>query len=97
MLHNEDRELQIRLAELQADIQISLVSCFGLLAFLITIMIGYFQVLLSPSPEAISARGFATVSMIALAFLLIWSTTHFFKEALRARKQMAELRKQFVW
>jgi len=50
-LRNEDRELQIRLAELQADVQINLAACFGFLAVFITIIIGFEQIYFSLPQE----------------------------------------------
>jgi len=97
MLHNEDRELKIRLAELQADVQIWLTFCFGLLGFLIATILSYVQIFFSSSPEAIAVKGFLPFLIVVMAFLFLGIFHCFTRKVQDAKRQMAELRKRYVW
>jgi len=97
MLHNEDRELQIKLAELQADVQINLTVCFGFLAVFITTIIGFQQIYFSLPPEATLLKDYLSVSIVVIAFTLLGVSFYFINKAQDARKQMNKLRKQYIW
>jgi hypothetical protein len=94
-LSYDDRELQIRLAELQADVQIYLTICFGLLAILFTVFVGLQQIYFTSSD--IVAKNSTLVSMLVFPFLMFFAIRLYFKKVGDARKQMKELRKQYVW
>jgi len=97
MLHNEDRELQIKLAELQADIQIYLTLCFGFMALFAALMIGYLQIHFSLPPEHTFTRNIVFVSIVVCGIILLGFTNYFFNKARDTRKQMKELRKRYIW
>ena len=91
-LHDEYRELQIRLAELQADVQINLTICFGLLALAFAAIIGLQQIYFTSPPEEIVVKNSALVSMVGCIIIILLVTRSYLKKALDAREQMKELR-----
>ena len=96
-LHFEDRELQIRLAELQADVQIYLTACFGFLAVFLAIIIGFEQIYFTLSPEEILSKIYLAISIPLVGFACFVAAIFFARKAFYARKQMEELRKKYVW
>ena len=96
-LRYEDRELQIRLAELQSDVQINLTICFGLLAVVFAVVIGLQQIYFTVPPEDIVVRNSTLVSMVGCVIVAFFITKLFFERAIGAKKQMEELRKRYVW
>ena len=96
-LCNEDRELQIRLAELQADVQINLTVYFGLLAVLFAAIIGLQQLCFTLPPENIVVKNSTLVSMAGCVIIILFVTRRYIRKAIDAREQMEELRKQYVW
>ena len=97
MLHNEDRELQIRLAELQADVNIYLTVGLACFAAFMAISIGLQQVFFNLPPEEVTYRNLALGCMLLAGITNVIFTTSFMKKALATRKQMAELKKRYVW
>jgi hypothetical protein len=95
--HNEDRELQIRLAELQMDTQIYLATCFGLLAILGGLLIGYAQIRLNLPSELTWTRPLYEVAMVGAGMLIIYLARLFSNRINKARKQISELRKRHIW
>lgn len=95
MRHNEDRELDIRLAELQADVQINLTICFGLFTGFIAVMTAYLQIYFTLPPESL-LRLLVTISIVILGGACWVVVTIFMKKANDKRKQMEDLRKQYV-
>jgi len=96
-LRDEDRELQIKLAELQADIQIYLTACFGFLAGFLAILIGFEQIYFTLSPEEILSKIYLAISIPLVGIVCFVTAIFFARKAFRARKQMEELRKKYVW
>jgi len=96
-LRYEDRELQIRLAELQADVQINLTICFGLLAVIFAVIIGLQQLYFTLPSKEIVVKNSTLVSMVGCVIIVAFVMRRFFGRAIYARKQMEELRKQYVW
>ena len=96
-LHNEDRELQIRLAELQADVQINLTICFGLLAICFAVIIGLQQIYFTLSPEKNELRNSILIAMVGCLIIVSIVTSTYLNKANRARKQIGELRERYVW
>ena len=96
-LHNEDRELQIRLAELQADVQINLTIAFGFFAGFVAFMIGFEQIYFSLSSENTLMKSIIFVFIALAGIACFISVTYFAGKAQDARKQMEELRKRYVW
>jgi len=95
-MHNEDRELQIRLAELQADVEINLTACFGFLALFVPLILLFEELYFSPSTNASMKNVFALLT-VASAFVLLPVAFFFIKRANDARMQMSELKKKYVW
>jgi len=96
-IHNEDLELQIRLAELQADVQINLTVCFGMLAVLFAVMVGIEQIYFTLPQESSFIR-YSLVAAIAIAgFSCMYVVRVFGGRVDRARKNMQELKKEYVW
>ena len=97
MLHNEDRELRIRLAELQADVQIFLTIGFGFLALFVAMSIMFTQLYFAvPQGNFVLknvARAFSILTIIAAAL----SCRFFVLKALDARGKIADLKKRYVW
>jgi len=96
-LRYEDRELQIRLAELQADVQINLTICFGFFAGFLAIIMGFEQIYFSLPEENIFMKNLVSLLIYVSAFALLYVTFHFIRKAQDARKQIGELRKRYVW
>lgn len=95
-MQNEDRELQIRLAELQADVEINLTACFGFMAILVPLLILFQELLFSPSATVLMKEVFS-ITAVALAVILLLVALFFIKRAIDARMQMSELRKKHIW
>ena len=96
-LHREDRELQIRLAELQADIQIYVTVCFGLFAGFVALIIGFEQIYFSLSPEEVVTKTSIFILIILGGIVCLSFSVFFLRKMFDARKQMEELRKQYAW
>ena len=97
MVHNEDRELQIRLAELQADVQINLTIGFGFLAGCLALSIMFTQIAFAVPPENIILKNMARAFSLFWVIVAFLSGRYFVSKALDARKQMKDLKKQYVW
>jgi hypothetical protein len=97
-LRNEDRELQNKIAELQANVQINLTYCFGLLTMLVVAIAGFGQVYFSLPPENNLLRVYLTMIILLLSFIggSIFAVAFYLKKAIDSRTKMEELRKQFV-
>ena len=93
----EDRELQIRLAELQADLQIHLTTSFGVLAVLIALVIAHMQIFYSLPAEVGNLKTIFSVSLLVLVTLCIYTFLHFTNKVVVARKQIRDLRRQYIW
>jgi glucan phosphoethanolaminetransferase (alkaline phosphatase superfamily) len=99
MVHKQDVELQIRLAELQADIQIYLTAVFGFLAGFLALIIGYMQIFFTlPWEESFMATRivFAVVIIILIVGCGV-SIIHFVRKVVAFRNEIEELRKEYSW
>lgn len=97
MLHNENTELQIRLQELQADIQINLTVCFGLIALLFTLLIGFEQIFMVLPAEMVAVKLvilFANLILILVFYPVIQLHAQKVKNA---RNQLSKLRNEYHW
>lgn len=94
-LHNEDLDLQIKLAELQTEVQINLSISIGLAALFIVLMIS-FQQLYVNAIEPISQLGFLSC-MLACASLAPFSVGFFINKMYDNRDEIIKLKKQYVW
>jgi hypothetical protein len=67
-MHNEDRELQIRLAELEADVEISLTSCFGIIAMFVAVILFFEELFFLPSTsDLIKVASFLLIASLSVA------------------------------
>ena len=96
-LHDEDLELQIKLAELHTDVQISLAAFFSYLALIGAFMIALQQTYLTiPESQAVMKYSFlAAFAIMAVFFFLIGRIC--VKKLLETRKEITKLKKQYVW
>lgn len=96
-IHNEDLELQIRLAELQADVQIFLTAGFAFLAGFVTIMIGFEQIYFVLPPDSALVKILIITIITSAGVACFFIVVFFFRKVLRIKEQMGELRKEYVW
>lgn len=99
MSYFKDRELefQIRLAELQADLQIRVTQCFGITALLLGGALTTEQIGFSIRETAL--LGIAYFLFLASIVLAIGAIVFFLRSyprVLETRKQIGELRKEFL-
>lgn len=96
-LHNEDLELQIKLAKLQTDVQISVVACFTYLGLVGVFLIALQQTFLAiPESQTMMKYSFlAAFAVMAVFFFLIGRL--YIKEIRGKRQEIIELKKQYVW
>jgi len=99
MVHKHDLELQIKLAELQADIQINLTAAFGFLAVFSALLIGYMQIFFTlPWEESFMATRINFAVMIIIITVGCWiCIIYFFSRVIAFRKKIEELRKEYCW
>jgi len=95
-LHAEDLELQIRLAELQADLQIDLTTGFGFFGILIGAAIGFEQMAVSTSPEQVFQQGFFIICVIVLGFLAYVDMLYFVGKMKATRKKISKLKERYL-
>jgi len=94
-LHNEDLDLQIKIAKLQTDVQINLSLCIGVLALFIALMIS-FQQLYVNAADPLARVGFLC-GMLFSACFGFFASGIFIKRMYGKRKEMEDLKKQYVW
>lgn len=97
MSNREDKELQIRLAEMQMDLQIKIAYFFGLEGIIIGMFVGSFQV-------AIALQNISPYASIVLVFLMgvllyffIITANHYEKKIEAIRRETRNLRKEYAW
>lgn len=96
-LHREDRELQIKLARLQSEIQIYLTAAFGFLAGFFAFIAIFYQFYFASPAENSLVKNITGIGIVLLAFLCLSAANWFIRKMSTARKQFEELRKQYVW
>jgi len=92
-LKEQDSELQIRLAELQADVQINLAIAIGFLGAFISVLLGYQQMYFSQN--LLIDETWIVIVMALGSFLCIFFVILFVHRALNAKRKMRELRKMY--
>jgi hypothetical protein len=96
MSTKEEREFQISLAELSADIQTYLSIALALAGILIAYTIGLEQIYFS-LPSRIDITALSTLLAIAAGTVVILYQLHIFiDKANKARKNISELRKKYT-
>ena len=96
-LHNEDLELQIKLAQLQADVQINLTVGFGISAILGALVIGILQTIYNLPSEKVLLKTILLISGSISSVMFLYASIHFTKKVIAARKKMDDLKKQYIW
>jgi bacteriorhodopsin len=94
-LSNENKELQIKLALLQTDIQTYLTINVSLIAITFALIIS-FQQLSAQATETWKSYLYI-VSMIAMAVISYLITKVYTDKIKEKRKEMEELKKQYLW
>ncbi len=95
MLHFEDREFEISLAKLQAEIQIDTSAAFGFIAATLALSAMGIQVLTILSIEPARTAIFI-VELVAI-LTLVAGSVYFLHGATLARDQIEELREKYVF
>ena len=95
MRHNEDRELDIKIAELQADIQIYLTITFGLFGVFAAAAFCFLQIMWTVEPVEI--RIILGVLAVIASFLSAYSAYYFARRVKSTRDKIRDLRMQYVW
>lgn len=96
MASNEEREFQISLAELQADVQIYLSIALAFMGVLITYAIGLEQLYFSLSSKSDVVALSVIISLVVGVVISFIAFRYFISKADRARKKIPELRKKYV-
>jgi len=91
-LHNEDLELQIKLAQLQADVQINLTVGFGISAILGALVIGILQTIYNLPSEKVLLKTILLISGSISSVMFLYASIHFTKKVIAARKKMDDLK-----
>ena len=98
-MHNQDRELQIRLAKLQANVQIYIAIAFGFVALFMSIYAVLVQIFFSLPIEA----RFSSVGWLISGLMLMimgafgFSVVYFLRKALGSRDELEKLKKEYCW
>lgn len=95
-LHREETEIQIKLAELQVDIEIYLAITIGLLAATIAIVAIAFQIypLLKENDLGIIT---AYPTLVILGFVLLYYSYKSIDKLKDKRKELSKLRQEYLW
>ena len=96
-LHNEDLEIQLKLAKLRTELQISATVCFSSLG-----LIGIFMIILHQSyliiPENQTIMKYAFILTFVLMASLFFFIGQFFIKTMRIKcETITELKSQHVW
>jgi len=95
LLPNEDRELLIRLAELQTDIQINLTLCLGIVATCIVGIVWFADKFFTFTAEQPVLEIMAFVFMVVLGITMCIVERRYIKKVRSTRKQLTELKNQY--
>jgi flagellar biosynthesis protein FliQ len=94
-LHNEERELQIRLAQLQTDVQIFLSTLLGVSAIIVALIISL-QELSTQATDSLHTLSYLITTIFLFAVLAL-ATRYYNGKMWEKRKEMDELKKEYVW
>lgn len=98
-LHNEDRELQIKLTKLQIEHQYIASLFIGMLVLEFTIMLAFETIYFSlyGNLEASFIRNVITITIFAMVPVVYLTYRYFSAKVKTLDEQIEELRKQYVW
>jgi len=90
-MHNEDREILIKLAVLQTDVRVYANVLIGFIALAFSVIIGFEQVYFANRSDLFLLPIFVmpAVLLLAMAYLL--------NKIDRKKKEIKELKKEYVW
>ena len=94
-LHDEDLELQIRLAELQADLQIELTTGLGFFGILIAAAVGFEQMAVSTPSDQVFQQSFFIICVLVLGVLAYVDMLHFIGKMNTTRKKISKLEDRY--
>ena len=89
-MHSEEIEVQTKIAELQADIQIYLAISIGFFATAVAVLAIFFQVFMSK--DVVWVSGLIVAESI-LAVGSMWT----FRKVDAVRKELGKLREKYTW
>ena len=92
----EDRELQIRLAELQTDIQINLTLCLGIVGICIAGIVAFAEIFFTFTAEQPVQEIMAFVFIVVLGITMFIVEGRYIKKVRSTRKQLTKLREQYM-
>jgi len=104
-VHNEDKELQIKLIEIQIDHEFITSYSMGLLAIEFGIIIGlgaiyytlYSNYILYGKPQFLFLSYATIVAMFGFAILIYLTLRRYKKQREKLKWQIEELRKKYIW
>jgi hypothetical protein len=99
MVHKQDVELQIKLVELQANLQYCLTVAFGFFAGFLTIFLCLFQVgIMLPFEESFRIiRLSIMIVMIIVGPSCVFYIFHYTRKALTFIEKIEDLNKEYSW
>jgi energy-coupling factor transporter transmembrane protein EcfT len=92
-MHSQDEELQIRLAEIQANVQIYIASAFGYGGICLSMLICILQIFssLRIAGVMVDTLFFVILSML-LMVMLIFFVLYFINKAIQAKNEIEKLK-----
>lgn len=95
--HDKQVKIQIEIAELQADLQVHLTLCFGTLAILVALTIGFFQMYVSLDGEQSLLRTLLIGLIPSLVVISLVTVVFFTKKALVVSEEIRKLSRRYLW
>jgi membrane protein implicated in regulation of membrane protease activity len=96
-LYSEETEIQIRLAELQANIQVYLAIAVGFFAAVFGLAAILYQVLLAYTASNELYLLVSIVAILILEFFCAYYTNLFVKKMTKSRNEIEKLKAKYVW
>ena len=94
-MDREEKELQIKLAQLQTDVQIYLTIALSFMAVLFSLIISFQQLYLQAIES--SQRYFYLFGLILSGALVYFVVRIYIRKMQSKREEMESLKKQYVW
>lgn len=95
--HNEERELAIKLAELQAEVKICLITGLEFLAVFLAIAVTLGQVIPRVPAQHVIVGNLTIGAWLFSVVAAFFTSGFFISKATYAKRQMEKLRKQYIW
>jgi hypothetical protein len=94
MSTKEEREFQIKLAELTTDVQIRLGIALAFMAILVTWTIGMQQIYFTLPSGSVAALS-TLFSLVAGIIVVLYAIRFFMNKAIASKNKISELKKQY--